>query len=61
MTHEDARRYYDAIVEGLPDSIFEDLKTDLRLRHILIHHSGVVPEGVDEDDFFEEILGSLGA
>lgn len=58
---EDAKRYYDAIVGDMPLTI-EDLKTDLRLRHILIHHSKVssdVPEGMDEDEFFEEILETL--
>ena len=59
MTQKDAKRYYDAIVGNLPKSIFDDLKTDLRLRHILIHNCGVVPEGVDEDDFFEEVLETL--
>ena len=61
MTREEAKQYYDAIVGNLPDSIFEDLKTDLRLRRILVHHCGVVPEGVDEDDFFMEVLETLSA
>ena len=60
MTQEDAKRYFDAIVGDLPITI-EDLKTDLRLRHILVHHNGVVPEGKDEDGFIDEILDTLTA
>lgn len=59
MTREEAKLYYYAIVGNLPNSILDDLRTDLRLRHILIHNSGVVPEGVDEDEFFEDVLETL--
>ena len=61
MTQEEAHKYYRAIVGNMPESILDDLKTDLRLRHILIHNSGIVPEGQDEDDFFDEILEILRA
>ena len=58
MTQEEAKRYFDAIVGNMPITI-EDLKADLRLCHILVHNSGAIPEGVDEDEFIDEILETL--
>lgn len=62
MTKEDAKRYYYAIVGNMPITTGE-LKADPRLRHMLIHYRGVIsdiPEGVDEDEYFEQILNTLG-
>lgn len=59
MTQDEAKEYFHAIVGNRPEGILNDLRTDMRLRHILIHNSGIVPEGQDEDDFFNEVLDTL--
>ena len=61
MNRDEALNYYRRIT-GYANASKEDIKElrdDFRLSHILVHNCGIVPEGVDEDDFFEKVLDTL--